>query len=149
MSPMYHRLRAYASLRIFIFKLRRVGRGEELKLWRPFALHPPFLEFLLGLIGRFRGRWRYCEWSETAQQSGLLPCVPSATIVDLSEAMLLAMLEGGGPMNVTGIRNDSYEGDTVIVFFVIETHVCCVHELRRRGSWGRRIIRQGALTFRG
>jgi hypothetical protein len=64
MSPVYHRLRAHASLRVFIFKLRRIGRGEELELWWSFTLHSPPLELLLGLIGCTRNGRRHCEWLE-------------------------------------------------------------------------------------
>src|SRR5690242_6824463 len=62
MSPMYHRLRAYAPLRIFIPKLRKVGCDKKLKLWWSFTLHPSSLQFCLSLTSCSRRRLRNYEW---------------------------------------------------------------------------------------
>jgi hypothetical protein len=63
--------------------------------------------------------------------------------------MLLALLETDGLISGTEIAQDSYERDMLAASFVSATHVCCVHVVCSRTSWGRGIIRQGALTFRG
>lgn len=63
--------------------------------------------------------------------------------------MSLALLETDGLISGTEIVQDSYERDMLAASFVSATHVCCVHVVCSRTSWGRGIIRQGALTFRG
>lgn len=67
MPPMYHRLRAHALLRVFIFELRGIGRGEELELWWSFTLYPPSLELFLRLISYIGGCWGCYEWLERVQ----------------------------------------------------------------------------------
>lgn len=109
MSPVYHRLRAYAPLCIFVPKLRRVGRNEELKLWWSLSFHSSSLELGFDLTTRVRECRRSCERLEEIQLSGLLPCVPSSTALGRSEAMVVALLGSEGPIGLAVIANGSHE----------------------------------------